>query len=190
VVWSYAGVRPLYDDGETDPSDVTREYVLTLDEAEGQAPMLSVFGGKITTARKLGEHAIEKLQEAGLETGPGWTDAAPLPGGDMESFADFLASLQRDFAALDPHWLEHLARRHGTRARTLLDGVKTPADLGTAYGGGLYAREVDWLVREEWAVDAEDILWRRTKCGLHMSAAERTAFAESFAGYRAASRSG
>jgi D-erythritol 1-phosphate dehydrogenase len=186
VVWSYAGVRPLYDDGENDPSDVTRDYVLTLDAAEGQAPMLSVFGGKITTARKLAEHALEKLKGAGLQTGPGWTGDAPLPGGDIDSFRTFLRDLQRDYAALDPHWLEHLARRHGTRARALLDGATAPADLGRAFGGGLYAREVDWLIREEWAVDADDILWRRTKCGLHMTTDERAAFAD----YMTASRSG
>jgi len=186
VVWSYAGVRPLYDDGENDPSDVTRDYVLTLDEAAGQAPMLSVFGGKITTARKLAEHALEKLKGAGLKTGPGWTGGAPLPGGDIDSFLTFLRDLQRDYVALDPHWLERLARRHGTRARALLDGATVPADLGRAFGGGLYAREVDWLIREEWAVDADDILWRRTKCGLHMTADERAAVAD----YMAASRSG
>lgn len=186
VVWSYAGVRPLYDDGESDPSDVTRDYVLTLDEADGQAPMLSVFGGKITTARKLAEHALEKLTDAGLKAGPAWTGAAPLPGGDIDSFPAFLRDLQRGYPGLDPHWLEHLARRHGTRARSLLDGATVPADLGHGFGGGLYAREVDWLMREEWAVDAEDILWRRTKCGLHMTAAERAAFAD----YMTARRSG
>lgn len=186
VVWSYAGVRPLYDDGESDPSDVTRDYVLTLDEAAGQAPMLSVFGGKITTARKLAEHALEKLEGAGLKAGAPWTGGAALPGGEMPSFPAFLGELQRDFAALDPIWLERLARRHGTRARDLLDGVRTPADLGRSFGGGLCEREVDWLVREEWAVDAVDILWRRTKCGLHMTADERAAFAA----YMATSRSG
>jgi D-erythritol 1-phosphate dehydrogenase len=186
VVWSYAGVRPLYDDGENDPSDVTRDYVLTLDEADGQAPMLSVFGGKITTARKLAEHALQKLTGAGLKAGPGWTTTAALPGGEIESFPAFLRDLQRGYPALDPHWLEHLARRHGTRARQLLDGVTVPSDLGHGFGGGLYAREVDWLIREEWAVDANDILWRRTKCGLHMTAAERAAFAD----YMTASRSG
>jgi glycerol-3-phosphate dehydrogenase len=186
VVWHYAGVRPLYDDGETDPSEVTRDYVLTLDAPAGAAPLLSVFGGKITTARKLAEHALEKLEEAGFRTGPAWTGTAPLPGGEMVSFPDFLAALQRDFAGLDAGWLEGLARRHGTRARALLDGARTAADLGLSFGGGLFGREVDWLQREEWAAEPEDILWRRTKCGLHMTAAERDALA----GYMASSRSG
>lgn len=186
VVWSYSGVRPLYDDGESDPSDVTRDYVLTLDNADGQPPMLSIFGGKITTARKLAEHALEKLEGAGVRMGKVWTDAAPLPGGDIASFEIFLQELSATYPALDPAWLKVLARRHGTRARTVLDGTAAMADLGKDFGGGLYAREVDWLCREEWAVDAEDILWRRTKCGLHMTEAQRTAFAD----YMVSSRSG
>jgi glycerol-3-phosphate dehydrogenase len=186
VVWHYAGVRPLYDDGETDPSEVTRDYVLTLDAPAGAAPLLSVFGGKITTARKLAEHALEKLEAAGVRTGAAWTGTAPLPGGEMDSFADFLAALRGDFPGLDIGWLEGLARRHGTRARAVLDGVRTAADLGPSFGGGLFGREVDWLRREEWAAEPEDILWRRTKCGLHMTAAERDAFAA----YMASSRSG
>ncbi len=190
VVWSYAGVRPLYDDGKTDPSTVTRDYVLTLDAAGGAAPLLSVFGGKITTARKLAEHALEKLAGAGIGMGAAWTETAPLPGGEMASFEAFLAALRRDFAALDPAWIEGLARRHGTRARAILDGVRTPADLGQSFGGGLYAREVAWLRREEWAQEPADILWRRTKCGLHMTAAERTAFERHFRDQMASSRSG
>ena len=190
VVWSYAGVRPLYDDGKTDPSTVTRDYVLTLDSSGGMAPLLSVFGGKITTARKLAEHALEKLAGAGVGMAAAWTATVPLPGGEMDSFANFLADLRRDFAGLDPAWLESLARRHGTRARALLEGVRTVADLGTYFGGGLYGREVEWLRREEWARDPADILWRRTKCGLHMTAAERAAFASQLQDQMASSRSG
>lgn len=190
VVWSYAGVRPLYDDGKRDPSAVTRDYVLTLDTAAGAAPLLSVFGGKITTARKLAEHALEKLARAGLGMGDAWTETAPLPGGEMESFAAFFATLQHDFATLDARWLEGLAHRHGTRARALLEGVRAPEDLGPFFGGGLCGREVDWLTCEEWARDPEDILWRRTKCGLHMTPAERAAFTIRFADHRASRRSG
>ena len=186
VVWSYAGVRPLYDDGETDPSAVTRDYVLTLDAPAGAAPLLSVFGGKITTARKLAEHAMEKLAGAGVRVGAAWTGTAPLPGGEMESFAAFLAELRREFPALDPGWLAGLARRHGTRARAVLDGARSAEDLGRSFGGGLYGREVEWFRQKEWADAPDDILWRRTKCGLHMTAAERAAFAA----YMASSRSG
>jgi glycerol-3-phosphate dehydrogenase len=186
VVWSYAGVRPLYDDGESDPSDVTRDYVLSLDAADGQPPMLSIFGGKITTARKLAEHALEKLEGAGVRMGKAWTNGAALPGGDIASFEKFLQELSAAYPALDPAWLKALARRHGTRSWVVLDGAAAVADLGRDFGGGLYAREVDWLCREEWAVDAEDILWRRTKCGLHMTEAQRAAFAD----YMVSRRSG
>lgn len=186
VVWSYAGVRPLYDDGECDPSDVTRDYVLSLDTVDGQPPMLSIFGGKITTARKLAEHALEKLEGAGVRMGKAWTDGAALPGGDMASFELFLQELSAAYPALDPAWLEALARRHGTRARSVLDGTAAVTDLGRDFGGGLYVREVDWLCHEEWAVDAEDILWRRTKCGLHMTPEQRTAFTD----YMVSRRSG
>lgn len=176
IVWSFAGVRPLYDDGESDPSDVTRDYVLALDGGDDRPPMLSVFGGKITTARKLAEHALSRLQEAGVPMEPMWTATAPLPGGDVASFDDYLAGLQGRFPALDPHWLGGLARRHGTRAEAILGDTAAVEDLGRAFGGGLYEREVDWLVEQEWATEAADILWRRTKCGLHMTPAERRAF--------------
>lgn len=186
VVWSYAGVRPLYDDGESDPSDVTREYVLALDADAGQPPLLSVFGGKITTSRKLAEHALETLEAAGVPMAKGWTDAAPLPGGDIVSFEAFLKELSESYPDLDPGWLGSLSRRHGTRVRSVLDGARSLADLGRDFGGGLYECEVDFLRREEWAVDAEDILWRRTKCGLHMTPEARAAFAD----YMGSSRSG
>lgn len=186
VVWSYAGVRPLYDDGESDPSDVTRDYVLTLDADAGQPPLLSVFGGKITTSRKLAEHAMQKLEEAGVAMGESWTDAVPLPGGDIASFEGFLQQLTEAYPDLDPSWLRALSRRHGTRVQSMLDGARSMADLGQDFGGGLYECEVNFLRREEWAMDAEDILWRRTKCGLHMTPEQRAAFAD----YMESSRSG
>ena len=173
VVWSFAGVRPLYDDGKRDPSAVTRDYVLAMDAPEDAPTMLSIFGGKITTARRLAEQALKKLEPffPGLE--PAWTEHAALPGGGMESFDRFLADLRRDCPALDPAWLAGLARRHGAHCAALLDGAVEPADLGPALGGGLYGREVDWLMREEWAGSAGDVLWRRTKYGLHMTREER-----------------
>ena len=186
VVWSYAGVRPLYDDGEHDPSDVTRDYTLVLDTAAGQAPLLSVFGGKITTARRLAEEAMVRLRPFFPAAGPRWTAQAPLPGGDIADFDAFVAGLRRRFARLNSAWLFRLARRHGTRVEALLDGVRDAADLGADFGGGLYAREIDWLVCEEWACEPDDILWRRTKCGLHMTVAQRAAVAD----YMARMRSG
>ena len=186
VVWSFAGVRPLYDDGKHDPSSVTRDYVLAMDAPEHAPPMLSVFGGKITTARRLAEQAFEKLEPFFPGLKPAWTEHAAFPGGDMESFDGFLADLRRDHAALDPAWLAGLARRHGTHCAALLDGADALADLGPALGGGLYGREVDWLMREEWAGSAEDVLWRRTKAGLHMTPDERAGVD----GYMARIRSG
>jgi len=172
VVWSYSGVRPLYDDGKEDPSAVTRDYVLLLDERG--PPLLSVFGGKITTSRKLAEHVMDKLAPWISAHRP-WTHTEPLPGGDFggRDFAAVLREFRARYAELDPHWLARLLRRHGTLAGKILQGAKTQADLGEDYGGGLYERELAYLVRHEWAQSGEDVLWRRTKCGLHMRAPQR-----------------
>ena len=164
VVWSYSGVRPLYDDAAASASTVTRDYVLDLD-ADGP-PVLSVFGGKITTYRRLAEHALEKLALPGLK--PAWTGSAPLPGGDVPG-GDFEAFLERFRAAypfLPDALALRLARAYGTRAERLLGNARTLADLGESFDGGLTAREVDYLVAEEWARSPDDILWRRTKLGL------------------------
>ena len=173
VVWTYSGVRPLYDDGSADPSAVTRDYVLDLDRTAG-APALSVYGGKITTYRRLAEHALERIGEALPASGGPWTADAPLPGGEMTDFDSFFASLRGRHADLDADWLRGLARRHGTRAEELLGG----GALGRDFGGGLSELEARWCVEREWAREPDDVLWRRTKCGLHMSEAERRAFAD------------
>lgn len=190
VVWRFAGVRPLYDDGRGDPSDVTRDYVLTLEDGptleHGGAPLLSVFGGKITTARVLAENALRRLAPFFPELAPGWTASAPLPGGDFDDFDELVAGLRRDFAGLDPQWLESLARRHGSRACALLDGVRARSDLGEDFGGGLHAREVDWLMLHEWAWDPADVLWRRSKLGLRLTESGKDALAD----YMARMRSG
>lgn len=186
VVWSYAGVRPLYDDGENDPSAVTRDYVLSLDSPDGAPPMLSIFGGKITTARKLAEQAMAKLDPFFPDLPPGWTAGAALPGGDFGAFDSFARALRQEYPGLDGSWLEGLAHRHGTRARAVLDAAASEADLGISFGGGLYQVEVNWLCREEWAATAEDVLWRRTKAGLHMTPEQR----KSVADYIARMRSG
>ncbi len=178
VVWSYAGVRPLYDDGENDPSAVTRDYVLSLDAPDEAPPMLSIFGGKITTARKLAEQAMAKLEPFFPGLPPGWTAGAVLPGGDIGDFDAFVRTLHRDHPDLDAQWLEGLAHRHGSRARAILNGAASEADLGISFGGGLYQAEVDWLCGEEWATTAEDVLWRRTKTGLHMTADQRASMAD------------
>ncbi|TAK67826.1 MAG: glycerol-3-phosphate dehydrogenase [Betaproteobacteria bacterium] len=173
VAWSYSGVRPLYDDGTEDPSAVTRDYVLLLDDAG--PPLLSIFGGKITTYRKLAEHVLEKLARWIPARRP-WTHAEALPGGDFggRDFPGVLGELRSRYSGLDPHWLARLLRRHGMLIEQILDRAKTEADLGENFGGGLYERELAYLIEHEWARTGEDVLWRRTKCGLHMSEAQRS----------------
>ncbi len=175
VVWTYAGVRPLYDDGTANPSAVTRDYVLQLDAGEGGPPALHVFGGKITTYRRLAEHAMEKLAAVLPAVKPAWTAGAALPGGAIEDgdFDRFCAGLARRYPGIDAAWLRRLARRHGTLALDVLGDARVEADLGRHFGAGLYAREIDRLRRAEWAETADDVLWRRTKEGLHLTPAER-----------------
>jgi glycerol-3-phosphate dehydrogenase len=175
VVWSYAGVRPLYDDGSESASAVTRDYVLEVDDQSGTTPVLSVFGGKITTYRRLAEHALDKLAPYFPRMTPAWTHTAPLPGGDLGAagFDAFFADLQRQLPFVPPEHLRAMARRHGSRVTAMLAGCHAIDDLGTHFGKGLYAREIDWLVRQEWAMSADDILFRRTKFGLHLDADAR-----------------
>ena len=170
VVWSYAGVRPLYDDASGSASAVTRDYVFDLDAGTGRAPLLSIFGGKITTYRKLAEHALEKLQPVMGFSGGAWTAGAVLPGGDMPGadFAAFLATVRREHSWVPEALLRRWARAYGTRLSTLLGGAQRIADLGVDLGGGLYEAEVRYLVEHEWARTAEDILWRRSRLGLHV----------------------
>jgi glycerol-3-phosphate dehydrogenase len=183
VVWSYSGVRPLYDDGKADPSAITRDYELLLD-AHGP-PLLSIFGGKITTYRKLAEHVLKKLARWIPARRP-WTHAEALPGGDFggRDYAAVLHEFRARYPGLDPHWLARLLRRHGTLAEKILEGAKAAAGLGENFGGGLYERELSYLIEHEWARSGDDVLWRRTKCGLHMSAAQRRRVAERMAGAR------
>jgi glycerol-3-phosphate dehydrogenase len=180
VVSSYAGVRPLYDDGSHDPSQVTRDYVLRLDHEARRAPLLTIFGGKITTYRRLAEEALEKLlpffPERGLKGQ--WTASEPLPGGDVAHYNAFRDEMHKKYANVGRELVEGVVRRHGSRAPRILGEARTVGDLGRNFGGGLTQREVDYLVTEEWAETAEDILWRRTKCGLHMDAREREALSE------------
>ena len=170
VVWSYAGVRPLYDDASGDASAVTRDYVFDLDAGPGRAPLLSIFGGKITTYRKLAEHALEKLQPVmGFTAGP-WTSGAILPGGDMPKadFAAFAASARREFPWVPERVLHRWARAYGTRLAALIGGRRRLEELGRDLGGGLYEAEVEHLVAREFARTAEDVLWRRSRLGLHV----------------------
>jgi D-erythritol 1-phosphate dehydrogenase len=182
IVWSYSGVRPLYDDGTSDPSAITRDYVLQLDAGRdaANAPVLSIFGGKITTYRKLAEAALAELRPFFPAMGPSWTHAAPLPGGDLPGGDRdaWLAELRQRYPALPADLLRALARRHGTRALAVLADTRSPADLGEDFGAELTEREIRYLQRDEWAVTADDVLWRRTKCGLAMTGAARDRVAE------------
>jgi glycerol-3-phosphate dehydrogenase len=169
VVRSYSGVRPLYDDHAENASAVTRDYVLDVTGGNGEPPLLSVFGGKITTFRKLAEHALEKLLPAMRRpVGAGWTAQAALPGGDIEDFDDYLATVIANYPGFPETFLHRLVRAYGTRAGRILGDAVTPEDLGEDFGGGLTAAEVDYLTQQEWAREAEDILWRRSKLALRV----------------------
>ena len=174
VVWTYSGVRPLYDHGASSASSATRDYVLEVSDSGGRAPLLSVFGGKITTYRRLAEAALAKLQPFFEDMGSPWTANAPLPGGNFAA-ADLTVlgeKLQAAHPFLDAIWAARLIRAYGLEAFDLLDGATTLEAMGEDFGATLTAREVDWLCDHEWAQSAEDICWRRSKLGFMMSAAE------------------
>ena len=182
IVSTYAGVRPLYEDNAASNSTVTRDYVFEL-EAEGGAPILSVYGGKITTYRKLAEHALEKLGQVLDLPGAAWTAQAPLPGGDMpdRDFAAFLWRANERYGWVPPEMLQRLARAYGTRLDLVLGEATSLADLGRHFGGTLYAAELRYLVAHEYARTAEDVLWRRSKLGLHLAEDAQQAVTDWFA---------
>ena len=170
AVWTFAGVRPLYDDATADPSAVTRDYVFDLDAPSGAAPLLSVFGGKITTYRKLAEHALQKLQPVlGVRAGD-WTERAVLPGGELPGGdrGAYLAALRRARPWLPEPLAARWVRSYGSLTPQLLGDAESLADLGADLGGGLHEAELRYLRDNEWARDATDVLWRRTKLGLHV----------------------
>lgn len=169
VVWTYSGVRPLYNDGASSATAATRDYVLALDSAGG-APLLNVFGGKITTYRRLAEGALAKLAPTFPQATGAWTARVPLPGGDfpVDGVAALTARLRADHPFLTDFWAGRLIRAYGTEAAAILDGARSAADLGRDFGGTLTEAEVRWLVGREFARSAEDILWRRSKLGLRL----------------------
>jgi glycerol-3-phosphate dehydrogenase len=173
VVWSYSGVRPLYDDGSADPSKVSRDYVTKVDAEDGAAPLLTIFGGKITTYRTLAESVLAELEPFYPWMGSAWTAREPLPGGDLAHFNAFRDEMHRRYAGLPRDVVEGAVRRHGSRTPLVLGDALAIEDLGRHFGAGLTEREVDYLVAHEWARTADDILWRRTKCGLHMREPDR-----------------
>ena len=189
VVWTYSGVRPLVDDGSGRPEAATRGYRFELDGGPGEAPMLSIFGGKITTYRHLAGEAIEQLTPlCPALQGEAWTHAAPLPGGDfgLHDAPAKVAQLAATYPFLGQANAARMIRLYGTRAWTILGDAETAGALGTDFGHGLTAAEVDYLITREWARTAQDVLWRRTKLGLHFSADE-TARLEHYISERTAS---
>lgn len=183
VKWSYAGVRPLSDDESRNASKVTRDYRLEITETTRDAPpLLSIFGGKITTYRKLAESALEKLQPHLNSSDREWTDQAPLPGGDVPraDFPAFAAGVQKRWPFLPGPLADRLAHAYGTRVEKILGKAQAMLDLGEHYGAGLTQAEIDYLVAHEWARSADDVLWRRTKLGLHLNELERRRVAQLF----------
>ncbi|MBM2576261.1 glycerol-3-phosphate dehydrogenase [Jannaschia sp. Os4] len=169
IVHTYSGVRPLYDDGASSATAATRDYVLKVDRSTG-APVLNVFGGKITTYRKLAEAAVGKIVNVLPASGGPWTKDAPLPGGDfpVDGVAALVARTRARYGFLSDAEALRLVRAYGTEVADVLGEAASWADLGEAFGAGLTAREVEWQVEREWARTAEDVLWRRTKLGLRI----------------------
>jgi len=170
IVWAYSGVRPLYDDGASKAQEATRDYVLKEDAPEHAAPLINVFGGKITTYRRLSEHMLEKIEGFLGAKGPSWTRSAPLPGGDfpMTAFEAELCRFKERYAFLDEAHARRLFRLYGMRSALFLGGSASYQDLGRHFGADLYEAEVRYLMENEWALTAEDVLWRRTKLGLRL----------------------
>jgi glycerol-3-phosphate dehydrogenase len=185
VVWTYSGVRPLYDDGASEAKAATRDYVFELD-TPGGAPLLSIYGGKITTYRRLAEEALERLAPylRSSKAKEGWTGKSPLPGGDMKVSAvtALAAELIRSYPFIGSAHANRLAHAYGTRATKLLGNAKSLADLGRSFGAGLTESEVRYLMASEWARTAEDVARRRSKLGLRLSPAEIAALDDWMAG--------
>ncbi len=174
IVWTYSAVRPLYDDGASSAQEATRDYVLKVEGTASEPKVLNVFGGKITTYRRLSEHVLEKIEAELGAKGPRWTAAAPLPGGEfaVEGFEAELARLSSDYPFLDKAHARRLLRLYGTRARKILGSATSVEDLGRSFGADLYEAEIRYLIENEWALTAEDVLWRRTKRGLRLNTAQ------------------
>ena len=171
IVWSYSGVRPLFDDGASAAQEATRDYVLREDGSGDEARVINIFGGKITTYRKLAESMLKKIESALGERKPTWTAGSSLTGGDfkVEDFDSIVAEVQTRYPFLDPALAWRLVRSYGTKAWQLLGDAKSQKDLGQQFGGSLTGLEVEYLMRHEWAQTAEDVVWRRSKLGIRMT---------------------
>jgi len=173
IVYSYSGVRPLMDEEGGAAQKASRDYSFEVDAGPDKAPLLSVFGGKITTYRKLAQAATDAICTYFPNAGPAWTRSAPLPGGDFETQQSLQAALARQFPWLPLAMARRFVRTYGTLSHRILDGCRAQDDLGAAFGATLYQREVDYLVEHEWAQTVDDIIWRRTRLGLYLQPSER-----------------
>ncbi|WCG82830.1 glycerol-3-phosphate dehydrogenase [Pectobacterium sp. A5351] len=184
IVWTYSGVRPLCDDESDSPQAITRDYTLSVDDDNGQAPLLSVFGGKLTTYRKLAEHALEKLHKYYPQAGKAWTKDAVLPGGDIAGTRDdYAAALRRRFN-LPESLTRRYSRTYGSNSELILANVKGLGDLGEDFGHDLYEAELRYLVEKEWAVTLDDVIWRRTKLGMRFDDAQKQRISDWLASHR------
>jgi glycerol-3-phosphate dehydrogenase len=176
VKWSYSGIRPLYDDGASKAQEATRDYVLKVDRPDGQAPLLSVFGGKITTARKLAESVMDEMKPFFPAMKGAWTAGGKLPGGDIahDQVENRIVELQKKYSFLKPANVRRLFRAYGTEVEKILGDARFATDLGTFYGP-VTDKEIEHLQKNEWVQSADDLLWRRSKLGLHMSPTEQQA---------------
>lgn len=184
IVWTYSAVRPLFDDGASKAQEATRDYVLKVEKSTGGGPVLNVFGGKLTTYRRLAESALEKIGETIGAKGKPWTAQSKLPGGDFAAtgYGSEVAKLKTRFSFLKDSQAARYVRLYGTHASDILGTATSYTDLGRYFGGNLYEAEVKWLMNEEWARTAEDILWRRTKEGLRLSPDEAAALEDYISG--------
>ena len=174
IVWTYSGVRPLYDDGASSAQEATRDYVLNLEAPDQQAPLLTIFGGKITTYRRLAEEVLSRLSHH-LPVGKSWTSTAALPGGDfpLDGTAELIAGIRRNYPFLSGEHAHRLVRAYGTRAELVLGDARRMEDLGRVFGSDLTEAEISYLMQHEWAQTPDDVLWRRSKLGLRVSAEDR-----------------
>lgn len=170
VVWTYSGVRPLYDDGASSATAATRDYVIKL-ECESGAPLLNIFGGKITTYRRLAESALTYIDDALSQKTEKWTAGIALPGGDikLEDITHLQRELSEQLDFLDQFTVRRLVRQYGTQVRQIFGSINRSDDLGIDFGQGVTSHEIDWAMRNEWVCSAEDFLWRRSKLGLRLS---------------------
>ena len=170
IVWTYSGVRPLYDDGASSASAATRDYVLTVDDTGG-LPVLNIFGGKITTYRELAEDVLGKITSVVENSHGEWTAGATLPGGDfpVDGVAALMADLRDAYPFLTEAWVRRFVQTYGTLTRAVLGDATEVADLGEDFGAGIHARELDWAMAHEWVRTSEDFIWRRTKLGLRLT---------------------